>query len=759
MAINMTISEGISQIIEKRNAKAPALEKKLAHLQDILSQVQKINSVRDRVLSNSEKLNTPPDVKASIQSINTMDFEHNMQALIDFYSNTIERFKRPEISIAVVGAARQGKSQLLQSISNLDNSVIPAFASNDCTGASSVIKNVPGTALKADISFRDEIEMVNAVQEYLNAIFGKDTVRLDSFDGIGRLSVSELEMKIPKGSVDTTKFDHLKKYIEHFDEWKDLVHRGHIVVTDPAEIQKYVAQHNGEKELSDTRRNYCYYLAVKEAVISCEFNNPDTGRIVLRDTIGLGDTSLGIRNKMLETISRHSDAAIIVRRPEAVVGKFDELDATLYELLHNNFKERNMSKWLFWLINNSIQGSIYGDNSDRCQAFKKTLDDQKWDIAQSSIVDAADKDAVNNVFLPSVLHTLIDNIDAVDAGIMTEIQSLSEKAFSEFKKIQSTIKNIFVKGASNEIDKTDFLDNKWDKLYNSGLMKLLKGYKGELSDKKDMESVEFKNKVIEILNNSVNLVPSEETLFEQLEKGGKNRGIDAYTMRMDKLRTGFTREFLNIDEEVFDDQVAAFKTRIVEIFTSDEGGKFGHLMPLSDYDTPEEWLTAFAEKYFVKQRYEQFKVSFNMLADFSLTVRGFLMHRIRDRIDWLNPDEYPKEHPSNKDEARQLYRNMKTKLNSVIEELTRKFKDELFREPNRVFHAIISEFYDRINFSYQEDEADAEQTWKAFYRENIVEIWSGEFRENMKLNAIYKDWSEISNSFSKITKQDFSSNI
>ena len=53
------------------------------------------------------------------------------------------------------------------------------------------------------------------------------------------------------------------------------------------------------------------------------------------------------------------------------------------------------------------------------------------------------------------------------------------------------------------VDTTDFLDNRWNELYDSGLMKLLKEYKDELSDKKDEESVAFKNKVVEILKNSV----------------------------------------------------------------------------------------------------------------------------------------------------------------------------------------------------------------------------------------------------------------
>ena len=176
----MTISEGISQIIDKRNAKVPALEQKKVHLESILAQIQGINTIRDRMLENADKLKMNSDVRTHIQSISTMNFENAMKRLIAFYSDTIERFSRHEINIAVVGSARQGKSQLLQSISNLDNSVIPAFANNDCTGASSVIKNVPGTTLKADISFRDEFEMAEAVQAYLDNIFGDGAIRLES---------------------------------------------------------------------------------------------------------------------------------------------------------------------------------------------------------------------------------------------------------------------------------------------------------------------------------------------------------------------------------------------------------------------------------------------------------------------------------------------------------------------------------------------------------------------------------------------------
>ena len=60
---------------------------------------------------------------------------------------------------------------------------------------------------------------------------------------------------------------------------------------------------------------------------------------------------------------------------------------------------------------------------------------------------------------------------------MVEMQGLADKAYSEFRVIQSIIKNILIQGAADVVDTTDFLDYRWDELYDSGLMKLLKEYK------------------------------------------------------------------------------------------------------------------------------------------------------------------------------------------------------------------------------------------------------------------------------------------
>ncbi len=748
----MNIKEGIEKIIEKRNEKVPELEKRKERLNQLLSQVLEINSLKKGIIDNKD---IGPEVKNSLQNVNTDSFSTKMYGLIKSYTETIDRFSRHEINIAVVGDARQGKSKLLQTISNLDNSVIPAFSSNDCTGTSSVIKNIPNVPLKADISFYTQLEMIKFVQDYLDTIFQNKTIQLRSFDDIGSLSVSELKSKLELGTDKTGKFEHLKKYIEHFDEWKNYVNSRNITITDPHEIQKFVAQHNDEDEKSEERENYYIYLAVKEAVISCEFKNPETGSIVLRDTIGLGDIALGIEDKMLDTIKSHSDAAIIVRRPETSIGKLERRDEELYKKLRENFNKRNMDKWLFWLINRTTSDSVYRDNYDRCLAFLSKLDEYEWSLAKGEIVNVSDDDEVNGKFLPSVLETLIKNIDIIDSGILMEINKLADETYAEFKCIQESIKDVLKQGACAIVETDDFLDNKWDEVYESGVMKKLKDYRNELYNIRNDECEEFKNKVTEILHNSPKLLPTEDELLNQLKKGGNNRGIDVYTKRLDHLRTEFTKQFIGIDEEIFDEKVKNFKSDVINIFTSDDGGKFENLLSLSDYNSPDEWFYDFTNKYLTKEKYEQFNVAFTMLADFKMSVRGFLMHRIRDRIDRLDPKVYKAEEKSIEDEARKIYLTLSKLLKDVREELMIKFEDELYREPNRVFYSIIGEFYDRINFSYQVSVRNAENTWKSFYKEHITEIWSEEIQKDKKVQILYKDWSEKTEMLSKVSKDCF----
>lgn len=752
----MSLRDEIDQIINRRKSKIPEIKNSYQKVCNLYEEIGKVQTLKQKMLDNSARMNITPDVCDKIRAIDISGFNARFREFDNQYKEIENRFSKDEINIAVVGGARQGKSRLLQSISSLDNKVIPAFEADDCTGATSIIKNVPGSSLSAEINFMTESQMVDCVQRYLDDIFG-DAVRLGSFNQIRNLDMKELKSKMEPGSFKSARFEHLRKYVEHFDEWSAMVNKGHIIVTDANEIQKYVAQHNGENESSSKRQNYYLYLAVRDVTISCSFRNSDAGKVVLRDTIGLGDTSLGIEDKMVAAIREYSDAAIIVRRPETGTGKLDETDNNIYKKLYESFDTRNnMDKWLFWLINRTSSDSLYGDNRERCTSFNNKIAELNWKLAGHYIVDVSDDNAVNNIFSNEILRTLTKNIDDIDAGIMQELNCKVDSLYKEYIKIQDAIQNILIVESGN-IDKEEFLAKRWRYFYDNTLMGALKSLRTELESKSDTECDMFRRSVESMLQNAVNMVPPVQNLKDSLSAGGKNRDFEVYSRCLDKLRNDFTEMFLDVDELIFDKQVEEFKERIVDIFARDNAGRLANVVPL-DEDRKVEWLGDVAEILFDKERYGQFKTAFLMVRDFKLTVRGFLMHRIRSRIDRLDLEKDSNMkfiEGSPEEKAIYIHKSLEKKCRSVCEEIEDDMRDGFYKDPNRILHAVMAEFYDRINYSFTTNIQDVEDVWRGLYRENCQRIWAEEFKDSMELSELYNRWSDLIEQLKKYQKAEF----
>ena len=86
-----------------------------------------------------------PSLEKRLEETATHNVSKQVEACIGTCNRLFQRFNRDSINISVVGRARQGKSTLLQRISGLDASVIPASDGGDCTGTTSIICNESGT--------------------------------------------------------------------------------------------------------------------------------------------------------------------------------------------------------------------------------------------------------------------------------------------------------------------------------------------------------------------------------------------------------------------------------------------------------------------------------------------------------------------------------------------------------------------------------------------------------------------------------------
>ncbi len=754
----MSIANDVDIIIQRRNEKVEIIRKQNEHIEEICSGLNKLQEQKDKMLNNN-KLKLSNESLECIQQIDLHSFQLKQAKLREAFRNIEERFSRKTINIAVIGGARQGKSKLLQTISGLSNEVIPAFDTSDCTGATSMIKNVKGGTLRADITFKKEVDMIQCVQRYLDEIIGKDEKKISSFQEIARLDIDEIKRKIAS-DAQIARLEHLEKYIKYFDEWSPYVGK-HVTVTEPEEIKTFVAQHNGKSEGSPDREDYYKYLAVEKAEISCEFNYADAGKIVLQDTIGLGDTSLGIEKAMLDTVAKDSDAAIIIKRPEVGTGKFDDDDRKLYCKLEENFKGRNMGKWLFWLINETDKDTIYGNNHDRCEAVEAKI--RKFTgLAGHDIVNVADTEKVNNQFLHMVLSTLTANMDAIDRGLVTDLNNMAASLHHEYENIQKIIQGILTSEVKNIINVTEFVDKRWYSFYNQKLMRKLKEYRNKWKGESGKKCKPFQKCIENILEDAKKCVPDINELEEELKGGGDHGATSVYEYHLDKMRTDFTEKFLDIDEEIFDKMINEIKEDIVNIFAEDDGGRMKYIVPVDENLPRAEWLSyAVIDQIFKKDIYRQFKTAFNVLTNFKLTVRGFLMHKVRfcsQRLESENNRNRPDFLGNTSKQANEAYKNLYVGIKETCEELDEELSG-IYTDPNRIFSSVITEFYDRLSFSSVMERTGAEGLWKSLYYENCPYVWGEEFNDVNEMSDIYSEWESLKTELGKYSKQDFVINI
>lgn len=400
MATNhQSISQLIDQIIARRHAILPIIRQ---HRQELCAQLDALDPSDDT---------TRTKIGTALAACDSAE----------------KRFSRDSITISIVGKARSGKSRLVQSISNLPAAVIPDYPVMDCTGAVSTIENRPGMfdnapegmKQEAHLTFKTEDQMIKTVQTYLDKLIPAEKGRII----IRRLSeisdktlIDRVTAKMVSGRAENALLHYLKAYVEHYDEWAPLVVKKSDVIRKDTEIATYVAQSNGKGE-------YCYkYLAVDTCRIYCTFDYRDAGKITLIDTVGLGNNSLGIAEDMLEVINDKSDAVVFLHLPYSPAGGYVDSEITnAYRLIKDSCRDRDLSKWLFWLINDS---TALSNSRARCEACVKTLKILNWPLAMTAIADVSDQEQVREAFLIPMLKILAANLDTIDSLYTKELDDI-----------------------------------------------------------------------------------------------------------------------------------------------------------------------------------------------------------------------------------------------------------------------------------------------------------------------------------------------
>ena len=741
----MAIREQIDRIIEARKEKGEVLKQRKERLQNLKATLRTSSSALYTQAGAIKDKQLREQYGAAFAAVDTRKVERSIDQLLHRMDDGIHRFERDYISIATVGKERQGKSQFLQSVGDLDNSIIPAYDATSCTGATSIIWNSTSMqrgTVRATITFRQPSELLEIVTPYIMEL---DPSYLEKnplpFDDIGYIRLPVLAMNAEPGNANqATALRHLTNIVEHFDEIKDLFGSSPISLTDPELIKTYVAQNNGKKVDDPTVEFYYKYLAVARADIYCPFFT-DTGKVRLVDTVGIGDTKYGIEDMMLDTVDKECDAAIVVTRPISGVQTSDQ---DLYNSLRDKFKQRDTEKWLFYLVNH-----YKGQNDNTVEAFRNEVLSSKWAVAACSVVDASNQAAVRDNFVLPMLQTLTANMDAIDGAYLKEIQDQETMVWKELRGFLDHLPPLEVVNTHGMLGKE--AAEKGKRCFNRMTADLSQAVY-HWSQEKEKPNSALWNSVQSILNNLDNIIPTPEKIDAIAQSNGSLTGEGIWEMVLHYVRNEITDRFIAIDD-LLERETREFKNSLVRTLYHELRRLSAGAESTDEADEEcdmVEWLKTMMDAILSSNdQYAQIRKGFNFLYQFEFNTRAQLIQEVRRQMYIINPicAEYAK--PSitfQKNNCGNAVHFYLTSRMSVVEDELRYHLGKLYRTPNLAFYAAAEEFYDRLTFASDlsgDYLISMSDVWGSFFQEYSSKLWKDDTERFDVVNQLIQQYNQM----------------
>lgn len=771
MENSVSIKEQVQGIIDKRKERLTEIKKSYNYLTNISDIVDQLESTRNDMIDSDG--NARPDSKYStmlaashelpstIYHLNLSDCKEKIAVAQKKLQAYKQRSMRENVYLSVVGLARTGKSALLQAFSGLNNNVIPSFNAEDCTGTTSVIYNIsefPEGKIRADLSFKSKEDMLALVQSYLDKLYGKDNPKryvVHNFADIQRLSTKSADSvhqtiidTLPK-NADTLLLKYLEKIADHYDDWVSLAGSSNISLSDEKEIITYVAQNNGNLIGDPAREEYYKYLAVATCRISCSFPGEDLGKIVLIDTIGLGDHAIGIADSMLRTVRDESDAVVMLIHP--MNGAGGGVNATVKDQLYFPIRDactgRNLEDWLFILINNVTAGqyAMQAVNTAHCESAKQTLKDVNWTTTPPSIVDAKNPDAAKK-FLRDILTDLMERLDSVDEIFRKDADEAIKDVRKEYVLIADRIAMISKTALQNNTQTNALIQTWFNAMFDNTITPELNAFAKDWETKRNTPCSGLFDTTKDILDlmtegelGNKQYIPSLNTLEAKLKSG--NNYLDVWQYYTDSIRTQIKNDFLAANGAL-DKYIIDMKTEVADMLYNKLG--FKKLSEKQDDQTSIAWLQAFSENRLAGYQHLQFAV--NTLLNFDFSVKGFLTYEVREVLDCLNsatqhaPQVLSCQANGNINYSRtaiNIYDELDRRVVTASHKLQAIIRD-LCIKPNRALCAEVEDFVERLLKT-----PDIRQEWNVFFIEVAGIFWADKIAANQQTIAVNQDWNML----------------
>ncbi len=716
-----TIAQQIETILQKRHPTVKKIMQSQQSVQSLLDSFSEMETLKEILLKNQANTGENSEIWQSL------DFSFISKKLVDAQADLErlkERFNRKTLRIGVAGQARQGKSQLLQSLTGLTAQEIPTSSGGFTTGARSLIYHHDSAETYAKVFFYSEHEFLQEIiapyytklKETTPLMLGEVPTTVEQFSK-AVLPVMDDETT---GGLTVALLNQLREFQKHLVDYKVLLGSNEKQIK-REEILRYVSQHN-----PDGDEKYQNYRAVRLVEIYTRFPLAEVSSIALADLPGLDEIKEGEAQRLIKSLAQDVDMVLFVKLPAETGGAWIQQDMNLYTLAKEALAPIDLAKCSFMVLNRHSNGN----NAKLCHDMQKGAKQHgihTQDVVVANCIDPIE--AQDKILLP-VLDYMAKNIQAIDDEYLNakhdELNALRNETEQALQQVSDILK---LAGIGKGKEKT------FSEIFKSfeASEKALGNYVNELKQRRNEADDELKYALNVALKNAQESncgIPSVEQLKEESIQE-QAWGI-VFGHKMHFMRNKLTEHFQTLDDSLRE-SVEDMKHEIVMILRN------GGLARFAPECEDSQFLKIIFEQL-DKDEFPELHQGFYYLIDFQLSFRNLFQYRLRESLTELYADDTTFGLPSEKltdlsaEHVQGLLQNALEKTFYEVDNVLA----PLLKEPNMARYAIAEEFRDRIWKA-----SDAKEQWRIFLGERKNILWPEKFKWAELLTDVNKKLSNL----------------